>query len=86
MKQISDTQGEYNYAAWKSVKCIKYARPDYTIKIDFLLIPSYLFKALTMHATVSEQGSGRKINHFSFVSDSHRLGYRSQHNSNVNQK
>ena len=83
--EISDTQGE-DWAAWKPAKCIKLACPDYDVKIHFLLIPSYIHKALTMHPVMSEQGSGGRINYFSFVSDGHYLGNSSKQTSNGNQK
>lgn len=67
-------------------QCIKYACPDYNMKIDFSLISSYAYKALTMHTTMSKQGSGGHIHDFSSVCDSCIPGYSSKHNSNVGQE
>lgn len=52
-------------------QCIKYAGPNYNIKIDFLLIPSHAYKALAIYPTMSKQGNGGWINYFCTVSDSY---------------
>lgn len=67
-------------------KCSKYACPGYSVKVDVLLTGSYMYKALTVHPTMSNEGNGGRIHRFSSVSDSCSLCYSSRHNSNVDQK
>lgn len=81
--EISDSQGTELYCM-EIRTCIKYACPDYHVKGDFLRIHSYVYKALTMHRTMSDEGNGGRIHYFSSVSDSCSLC--SKHDSNVDQK
>lgn len=83
--EISDSQGT-ELCCMENRKCIKYACPDYNVKIDSPLPPSYVYEALTMPPTTSKERSGGRSHYVSSVTDSPSFCYRSKHNSNVDQK
>jgi hypothetical protein len=52
-------------------QCIKYACPNYIIKIDFVSSPTHAYKALAIHPTMSKQSNGGWINSFDSISVSY---------------